>query len=93
VGLSLSVLAQQISHESLVINIEVPVRVFKSGQFVDDLTINDFIIYEDGKPQQIEAVYLVKKTDIQREEAEMKKDEAREKISPDVSRHFVLLFE
>jgi len=92
-GLSLVVLAQQISHESLVINIEVPVRVFKGGQFIEDLTINDFIIYEDGKPQQIEAVYLVKKTDIQREEAEMKKDEAREKISPDVSRHFVLLFE
>jgi len=76
-----------------VINIEVPVRVFKSGRFVDDLTINDFIIYEDGKPQQIEAVYLVKKTDIQREEAEMKKDEARKKFSPDVSRHFILLFE
>ncbi len=92
-GMSLAVLAQQISHETLVINIEVPVRVFKSGQFVDDLTINDFIIYEDGKPQQIEAVYLVKKTDIQREEAEMKKDEARKKFTPDVSRHFILLFE
>ncbi len=91
--MSLAVLAQQISHETLVINIEVPVRVFKSGQFVDDLTINDFIIYEDGKPQQIEAVYLVKKTDIQREEAEMKKDEARKKFTPDVSRHFILLFE
>ena len=92
-GLSLAVLAQQITHESLVINIEVPVRVFKSGQFVDNLTIKDFIIYEDGKPQQIEAVYLIKKTDIQREEAEMKKDEARKKFSPDVSRHFVLLFD
>ncbi|UCE22401.1 MAG: hypothetical protein JSV46_09400 [Candidatus Aminicenantes bacterium] len=67
-GLSLAVLAQQITHESLVINIEVPVRVFKGGQFVEDLTINDFSIFEDGKPQQIEAVYLIKKTDIQREE-------------------------
>lgn len=92
-GLSLAVFAQQITHESLVINIEVPVRVFKGGQFVDDLTINDFLVYEEGKPQQIEAVYLVKKTDIQREEAGMKKDEARKKFSPDVSRHFILLFE
>ncbi len=92
-GLSLAVLAQQITHESLVINIEVPVRVFKGGQFVDDLTINDFSIFEDGKPQQIEAVYLIKKTDIQREELEMKKNETRKKFSPDISRHFILLFD
>ena len=70
-GLSLVVLAQEISHESIVINIEVPVRVFKGGQFIDDLTINDFIVHEDGKLQQIEAVYLIKKTNIQREEAEI----------------------
>jgi hypothetical protein len=92
-GLSLVVLAQEISHESIVINIEVPVRVFKSNRFVNDLTINDFIIYEDGKLQQIEAVYLIKKTNIQREEAEMKKEKAQKIFSPDVSRNFVLLFE
>jgi len=92
-GLSLAVLAQQITHESLVINIEVPVRVFKGGRFVDGLTINDFSIFEDGKPQQIEAVYLIKKTDIQREELEMKKNRVMKKFSPDVSRHFILLFD
>jgi hypothetical protein len=92
-GLSLVVLAQEISHESIVINIEVPVRVFKSGQFIDDLTINDFIVHEDGKLQQIEAVYLIKKTNIQREEAEIPEKETQKKFSPDVSRNFVLLFE
>lgn len=79
--------------EVLVINIEVPVRVFKSGQFVTDLTISDFIIYENGKSQQIEAVYLVKKDNIQREEAARKTDETQKIFSPDVSRHFILLFE
>ena len=54
--LSLVFFAQEITHETLVINIEVPVRVFKSGKFVDNLTIDDFKVYEDGVLQQIEAV-------------------------------------
>jgi len=72
--LSLATLAQEISHDVSVINIEVPVRVFKGSKFVNNLTINDFEIYEDGKLQKIEAVYLIKKTNIKREETKMKKD-------------------
>ena len=43
----------------LVINVEVPVRVFDGGRFVRDLTIKDFEVYEDGEEQKIEAVYLI----------------------------------
>ncbi|MFQ6069855.1 MAG: hypothetical protein ACE5LC_04935 [Candidatus Aminicenantales bacterium] len=64
----LSFFAQEESHDVTVINIEVPVRVFKANKFVDNLTIDDFEVYEDGKLQKIVAVYLIKKTGIKREE-------------------------
>lgn len=82
-----SAFSQQLAHEVKVINIEVPVRVFKGDAFIDSLTINDFEVLENGKPQAIEAVYLIKKTDIKREEG--KKGPAK----PQVSRQFVLFFE
>ena len=50
--------SQEIQHEAVAINIEVPVRVFKGDTFIDNLTINDFELHEDGKLQAIEAVYL-----------------------------------
>jgi len=84
--LSLVLFAQELAHESLVINIEIPVRVFKGSSFVDNLTIEDFEVYEDGKLQKIEAVYLIKKTSI-------KKKEEKKKFTPKVSRNFVLLFQ
>ena len=84
---------QDIQHESVVVNIEIPVRVFKGDVFIDNLTIRDFELYEDGVLQEIEAVYLIGKTTIEREEASMEKEEAREKFAPRVSRQFVLVFE
>lgn len=84
--LSFTLLAQEISHETLVVNIEVPVRVFKGSRFIDNLTIDDFEVYENGKLQRLEAVYLVKKKAIER------KDE-KKKFSPDTSRTFYLFFE
>jgi VWFA-related protein len=83
----LTLLSQEIQHDVSVINIEVPVRVFKGDAFVDNLTIGEFDVYEDGKLQKIEAVYLIKKTNIQ------KREETKTKFSPEVSRHFVLAFE
>jgi len=80
-------LAQQLAHEVKVINIEVPVRVFKGSAFIDTLSINDFELLDNGKPQTIEAVYLIKKTDIKREEGK------KGAVSPQVSRQFVLFFE
>lgn len=89
---SLALFPQQISHEAAVINIEVPVRVFQGGVFVDSLTLDDFEVYENGKLQKIEAVYLIKKTNIEREETETTQETARKKFAPESSRYFVLVF-
>jgi len=78
--------AQELTHVVSVVNIEIPTRVYKGGTFIDSLTIKDFEVFEDGKPQPIEAVYLIKKADVIREEG--KKD-----IKPTVARRFVFLFE
>ncbi|MBN1273010.1 MAG: tetratricopeptide repeat protein [Candidatus Aminicenantes bacterium] len=78
----------QLDHETSTVNIEVPVRVFKDGQFADNLVLEDFEVYEDGVLQKIEAVYLVEKTNIHRQELK------KEKFEPAIaSRHFVLFFE
>ena len=84
---------QELQYDALAINIEVPVRVFKGDRFIDYLTIDDFEVYEEGKLQKIEAVYLIKKTDIKREETEIQKEEARRKFAPELYRQFVLVFE
>ncbi|NQT80112.1 MAG: hypothetical protein HQ555_06965 [Candidatus Aminicenantes bacterium] len=85
--LSISVFSQEIFiKQSVVINIEVPVRVFKSGTFIDNLTINDFEVLEDGIPQKLEAVYLIKKRAIER-------SEEKKRFSPETSRSFFIFFE
>ena len=83
---SITLFSQQIIQEALVVNIEVPVRVYKGNSFVESLTINDFEILEDGIPQKLEAVYLVKKKSIKRREE-------KRKFSPEISRNFFLFFE
>jgi hypothetical protein len=85
-GLTLSLFPQQVAEESMVINIEVPVRVFNGDVFVDDLTIDDFDILENGVSQQIEAVYVVRKRNIER-------SEEKKRFSPDTARNFYLFFE
>ncbi len=84
---------QEIQEQAIAINIEVPVRVFTKGKFVEELNLDDFEIYEDGVLQKIEALYLVKKTVIEREETELDKKTARRIFLPEVSRTFVLVFE
>ncbi|MBD3413840.1 MAG: hypothetical protein GF421_05340 [Candidatus Aminicenantes bacterium] len=86
VFLVVSVFSQQIKEETLVVNIEVPVRVFNKDLFVDSLTIDDFEVFEDGKAQKIQAVYLVNERNIARKEE-------RRRFSPDTSRNFYLFFE
>jgi hypothetical protein len=81
-----SVAAQEIRHETRTINIEVPVRVFKGQAFVEDLTIADFELFEDGRPQALDAVYLVKKSVVERKEE-------TQAFEPDTGRHFYLFFE
>jgi VWFA-related protein len=86
--------AQELQHEAIAINVEVPVRVFKSGVFIDDLTIDDFELFEDGVKQKIDAVYLINKTTIEREESELAKEVAMQKFAPKPTlRQFVLVFE
>ena len=76
---------QELQHEAEAINIEVPARVFKGDIFINDLTIDDFELYENGKLQKIEALYLVKKDKI------MRKEEPKPQ-KPQTSRYFVLSF-
>ncbi|MGZ7065638.1 MAG: hypothetical protein ACXVI6_04710 [Candidatus Aminicenantales bacterium] len=78
--------AQKLQHEVTTINVEVPVRVFAGDLFVSDLKIGDFEILEDGRPQEIEAVHLVRGVEIRR-------SEGRSPETPRLGRHFVLLFE
>lgn len=78
--------AQDIRHETGTLNIEIPVRVFKGDAFVDGVTIADFEVFEDGKLQTVDAVYLVKKSFVQRKEENTA-------FAPDTGRHFYLYFE
>ena len=95
--LGLTVFAQEIQHEAVAINIEVPVRVFKGQTFMDNLTIDDFEIYEEGILQDIEAVYFIRKTEIKRKEIKKPEnkmlEEKQPEFTPDPSRTFVLMFE
>jgi VWFA-related protein len=91
--LGITLLAQEIQHETGVVNIEVPVRVFTKGEFVEELTIRDFELYEEDVLQKIEALYLIKKTVIEREESEGDTKQASRVFSPATSRSFVLMFE
>jgi hypothetical protein len=78
-----------IQEKALALNVEVPVRVFKGDTFIDNLTLDDFEIFEEGELQKIEAVYLIKKTKIEKEELEK---ETEKKFSPQVTRNFVFIF-
>jgi VWFA-related protein len=78
--------ARQINHDVKVINIEVPVRVYKGSGFVDNLQRDDFELLENGVPQDLDAVYLVRKTNVAR-------NEGGGAALPRTARLFVLLFE
>ncbi len=88
--LGIAILAQEIQQEAVAINIEVPVRVYKGNDFIDNLAITDFEVYEEGILQKIEAVYLIKEATIKREEIP---EPEQIRNVPEVSRHFLFLFE
>ena len=90
--LCFSIFPYQVKQRSLietstVINIEVPVRVFKGGEFVDGLKLEDFEVLEDGVPQKVEAVYLISKDTVTR------KEDKKKKYRPETERTFYLFFE
>jgi hypothetical protein len=85
-GFALLLHPQELRHVTGVTNVEVPVRVFDGDRFVDNLTIDDFEVFEDGVPQKIAGVYLIKKTAVLRREA-------TESLTPNTHRTFYLFFE
>ncbi len=84
-SLTCSLLCQEGQLENAERDIEIPVRVFIENRFLDDLTIQDFEIYENGTPQKIEALYLVNENKIVRQQ-ELKD------YSPQTSRNYYFLF-
>jgi hypothetical protein len=80
------ILFSQEKFEVTVTNIAVPVRVTEGNRFVDNLAIEDFEILENSIPQKIQALYLVRKSDIERKEMPLA-------FSPAVARNFYLLFQ
>lgn len=68
-----------------VVNIAVPVRVYSEGEFVENLKLDDFMLYEDGMPRKIEAMYLVKGSEVARKQAP-------QDFTPNLNRHFYFIF-
>ncbi len=77
---------QQVREERTVVNVGVPVRVFRGDAFVPDLGLKDFEVLEDGVPQKLEAVYVIHGTAVERREE-------ASRFSPSTQRHFYLFFE
>lgn len=85
---------QELQHEARAILIEVDVRVFKRNQFINDLDIHDFELYEDGKLQEIEVVYLIKEKNIERQLIDTRLETPPVKpITSIQKRTFILMFE
>jgi VWFA-related protein len=76
----------QEEYEVFVTNIMVPVRVYEEDRFVADLTLQDLELYEDGKLQEIKALYLTRDNHIERTDAERD-------YMPILSRRFYFLFQ
>lgn len=76
----------QEEHEVFVTNIMVPVRVYEGERFVEDLTLQDIELYEDGKLQDIKALYLTRNNRIKRTVAERD-------YMPILARRFYFLFQ
>jgi hypothetical protein len=94
--LILTLFPQELHHTAGVINVEVPVRVFDGDRFVDNLSLNDFEVFEDGKLQKIVTLYLIRKTAVRKEEAAaVPKAEPAPKIEfvPENFRNFLFIFE
>jgi len=70
-----------------VTDFEVPVRVFYKGKMIDNLTRDDFLLYEGEKPQKINGFYITRrKIKIREEEPARQGSEA---VKP---RYFALVF-
>lgn len=66
--------------------VEVSVRVYSGSQLVATLRPEDFELLEDGRPQKVEALYLLQKGQVVR-------TEAPPEIQPQTARVFYLFFQ
>ena len=71
-----------------VVNVEVPVRVFHKGSPVDQLTRQNFQIFENGKKQKINGFYIKRKI-LNKKDFSEGPDNSKGSMS---SRYFVLVF-
>jgi len=84
--MTVNLFPQAEQYKITITNIIVPVTVLDGDRFVDNLTIDDFELYEDGKLQKIQALYLTNKAKIIR-------TEATQDFMPLLSRNFYLFFQ
>jgi VWFA-related protein len=84
--LGLTSFSQEVAEQSIVVNVEVPVRVFDANGFVENLGLDDFELYEDNVRQKVEAVYLIKKRTIER-------SDEKKRFMPKTARNFYVIFE
>jgi len=78
---------KKIKEEITVLNFEVPVRVFFKNKPVDNLKIDDFILFEGGKRVKITGFYKVKRR-LKTEEIKIRANLNKEKPL----RYFILVF-
>jgi hypothetical protein len=71
-----------------VVNVEVPVRVFRNKKPIDNLTKNDFLLYENGKLQTINGFFIKKKKIKPPANAPVSSSQSSGK-----ARYFVLIFD
>lgn len=84
--LALNLPSQIDQRQVTVRNVIIPVRVYEKNNFVKDLKIEDFELYEDGVLQNIEALHLTDRTKLSRAEG-------AQGFIPQVSRNYYLLFQ
>jgi VWFA-related protein len=84
--LTLPAFPQTDQQQAIVTNISVPVRVLENGVFVEGLTMEDFELYDKGHRQRIDAVYLIRKKEVQHQETGLD-------YMPQLNRDFFLLFQ
>jgi len=76
---------EELKEQVRVLNIEIPVRVYQKGHFVENLKKKDFKLWVNGKPREINGFYLKRK----KIEPENKTDEIKKSSK---SRFFILVF-
>jgi len=85
-GSSFPAVASQEVKRPLPSAVEVRVHVSSQGRFVDDLTLNDFSVLEDGKAQPLGSLALVK-------DGRVTRQEGPEIVPARLARSYTLLFQ